>query len=157
MIDRGEITISNAHELAKLPPKLREKFIPQAVTLPFPEFQEMCRDALKDWREFCQRDKIGWSEYKSSHVVGFLRQKKELDAEVKTRAAAGSVLRKTDAKTPMDGWRACLAWLLHLDPESLAQQEFAKEDYCQRSLKLKALRKQNRIYLKELKNSKPGD
>ena len=150
MVDRGEITISNVSALAKLPPKIMRKFIPQAVTMSYVDFSEMCREALKDWREFCQKDKIGWTEYKSNNVVGFLRQMKELNAEIRTRNAAGKVLRKMDANTAMDGWKACLAWVLHLDPDSLAEQKYAKETIDRRTFRMKELRKQNRIYLKEL-------
>jgi ParB/RepB/Spo0J family partition protein len=157
MVDRGEIQITNAYQLAKLPEVMRAKFIPQAVTLPTKEFSEYCRMALKDWREFCQKDKMGWSDYKSGHVVGFLRQKKELDDEVRTRDAARRVLKATDANTPMDGWRACMAWLLHLDPESVSTQEFAKEGHSGRRQKMSDLRKQNRVYLEELRNSTIGN
>lgn len=157
MVDRGEISIVNAYELVKLPPKLREKFVPQAVVLPCKDFKEMVRASLKDWREFCQRDKIGWIEYKSDNVVGFLRTMKEFNAEVKTRMAADRVLKRMDAKTPLDGWKACLAWMLHLDPESAEKQEFAKEGHRGKAFRLKELRKQNRIYLKELRESENKD
>ena len=149
MVDRGEICVSNAEHLSKLPRKLSGKFIAQAATMPPDAFGEVCRKALKDWREFCQRDKIGWLAYQSSHVVGYLRQLREINAEIKTHNEGGSVLRKMGAKTSMDGWVACLSWLMHLDPESQEQQT-PKEDYHHRALNLKEARKQNRIYLKEL-------
>jgi len=153
MVDRGEISVTKAAILATLPRTMQDNFLPFAVVETIPKFREMIRLALSEFRQCCQRDRTAWSEYRAAHAVAYLRQMNEIEEEVQSRRAAGHTLKRVEAKTPMDGWRACLAWLLHLDPESLAYQEAEKENYGSKSLKFEARRKSNRMLLKELRSN----
>jgi len=155
MVDRGEISVKNAAALAKLPHKIQKNFVPHAVTTKGKEFEEIIRVAIKDWREFCQGNRLDWSEYRAQHATAYLRQMHEITAEADNRKAAGLVLLKMGAKTPMDGWRACMAWLLHLDPDSFDNQTKEKGGGLSKQLVYEDRRRENRKLINNLRrNSK---
>jgi 4-alpha-glucanotransferase len=58
-----------------------------------------------------------------------------------------------DAQSPFDGWKACLAWILHMDPESLEEQEqmiVARRDQQRRAEERRKLERQQ---LRELRKA----
>lgn len=132
MVVRGELPIKAAVALATLPSKLQAEQAPLIHTLNTVEFVESCRVALKEFREWIRTGKTETTELRRYEPHAHLRQLRELRDEARDFIAARAVLVETDAKTPLDGWRSCLAWVLHLDPQSvrtqLEKQERAKNE-----------------------------
>jgi ParB/RepB/Spo0J family partition protein len=150
MVDRDEITLCNAVALSKLPRELQPNFLTSAVTCRVIDFQDMTRKALRDWRMCSQQDRTRWSEYQAGNTVGYFRRWNELKEEVRTNLNAGLVLKRMEAKTPMEGWRACLAWLYHLDPASLEEQCVSNSMTANKPISYAQRRKDNRMLLETL-------
>lgn len=155
MVDRGEISLQNADTLSRIPATIRGNFTQFAVMQTSREFEDIARRAIKDVRECSQQDTTAWAEYRDSHYVAYLRQLSEVRAEASSNRASGRILRKLEAATPLDGWVACLAWLLHIDPDSLGAQKAEKEAHYLKRLKFEARKKRNEELLKELRNLTP--
>jgi hypothetical protein len=79
----------------------------------------------------------------------WLRQLHEIHHEAKTCESAGVIIELMGVTTPVDGWRACLAWLLHLDPISI-QKQFDKQE---RAKHLKLTAEQRKQCEREVRDS----
>jgi len=123
LVRRGEIPLESACALARLPRSLHEIYAPQAQMLPSREFVKLARAELKRIRETSRNKYIDAHKVNQDKPVPYLRKIPTIRSEFSSPAAAGSILLKTSAKTPIEGWKACLAWILHMDPESLEVQE----------------------------------
>ena len=66
---------------------------------------------------------------------------------------AGMQIELMQAKSALDGWKACLRWLLHLDPISLREHETTKTKA--RAEKLNAIERRTKD--QELKRNLLGD
>lgn len=127
MVNRGEIKVQSAVALARLPLRLQDDFTDLAVTLPHAEFIERCRQTLKNFREWVKTGRTEYNQLRLYEPMPWLRQLHEIHHEAKTCENAGVVIELMGVTTPVDGWRACLAWLLHLDPLSI-QKQFDKQE-----------------------------
>jgi ParB/RepB/Spo0J family partition protein len=127
MVNRGEIGVKSAGMLARLPARMQSAYLMQAATWPPDKFVELAREALKNFREYVKNGRTEHSETALMEPMPWLRQMRELHREAATCENAGTVISLMGGKTPIDGWRACLAWLLHLDPESVSKQ-FDKQE-----------------------------
>jgi len=153
MVDRGEMTVRNAATLSRLPAVLQPNFLVHAVVDTAVDFEELVRRAVKDYRQCSQQSTTSWIEYRDTHYVASLRQLKEIEAEAKSGRAARQALPKLDAKTPLDGWRACLAWIYRIDPDSLTRQKEEKRK--KKNLTFEARRTRNETTMKHVRNLSP--
>jgi hypothetical protein len=87
------------------------------------EFVKLARDELKQYREASRNAYIDNHRVNQENPVPYLRRIPDIKSEFKSPVAAGPVLMAANAETPMDGWSVCLAWVLHMDPESLEMQQ----------------------------------
>jgi ParB-like chromosome segregation protein Spo0J len=122
-VRRGEIALESACALAQLPTPLQEVYAKQAKTMPVKKFVSMVRAEVKRYKEAAMKGFLDKCPPKCWEPVPYLRTLKEIKGEYHQPKSAGAVLLQTKAETPFDGWKACLAWLLHMDPESLEEQE----------------------------------
>lgn len=122
MVNRGEISVRVAVALAKLPPKMQKEYALLINTMSAEEFIDTCRIGVKNFREFVKSGRTENNLARLSEPTPWLRQMTELRHEAATCEKAGSVIAAMGGTTPVDGWRACLAWILHLDPESIMRQ-----------------------------------
>jgi hypothetical protein len=144
MVNRGEISVKAGDMLARLPMRMQSDYIMQAATWPADEFIELAREALKNFREYVKSGRTDANVTRLTESMPWLRQMKELRQEAKTSEKAGGVIALMGGTTPVDGWRACLAWILHLDPESVNKQ-FDKQEYARHErLSAEARRKADR-------------
>jgi len=122
-VRRGQMSISVAHEIAKVPPAIQKELLPQAVVIPAGEFLPIIRKRVRHFREALKTGRM--EDYYRSFIdpVPHLRKMRVLIAEVGTPATGAELLTRMKAKTPMDGWRLCLDWVLHLDPDAVAEQK----------------------------------
>lgn len=128
MVNRGEISVKAGDMLARLPHRMQGDYLMQAATWPADEFIELARMALKNFREYVKSGRTDATVTRLCESMPWLRQMKELRHEAKTCERAGTVIAAMGGTSPVDGWRACLAWILHLDPESVTKQ-IEKQEY----------------------------
>jgi len=127
-IRRGEVTISVAHEIAKVPVAIQKELLAQAVVFSSRDFLPIVRGRVRQFKEAIKTGRM--EDYYRSLVkpVPYLRKMVELRAELKSPTEGAYHLVQMNAETAMDGWRMCLNWVLHLDPDSIKKQgeNFAK-------------------------------
>lgn len=153
MVDRGEIPISSAKMLSRLPRGLQESLLQHAVVLPSAEFNDLARAHLKNYRQVIKTGRIDNNLLRAAKPQPYLRSMREIREEASGWKQAGIHLVLQDAKTPLDGWKACLIWLLHLDAQSLKDHE--EKSILARAEKLNAL--QRRVADAKLKSDLIGD
>ena len=122
-VRRGQMSISIAHEIAKVPPAIQKELLPQAVVIPTGEFLPIIRRRVRAFRESLKTGRM--EDYYRSFIdpVPHLRKMRVLIAEAGIPATGAELLTRMKAETPMDGWRLCLDWVLHLDPDAVVKQK----------------------------------
>ena len=123
-IDRGEIKVRNAYQLARAPVRLREELVDAAKVLSAREFAKVVAEAKKRFLESVQQGQMEEYYCEEFHPVAHLRALKEIQREYETGVDAPTFLAISNCKTFPDAWKAALQWVLHLDKISLKQQEF---------------------------------
>jgi ParB/RepB/Spo0J family partition protein len=120
-VDRGEIPVMSAYLLAKVCKMNQREYAEAAKTLPYREFQPLVASYLKAAHEAVTQGRADllYSDYRE---IAYLRNVKEIQAEYTGRNSAASQLKKSGAKTAVDGWCAALQWVLHLDSDTVAYQ-----------------------------------
>lgn len=122
-VKRGDVGIEIAYYLAKLPPKIQRELLPQAVVYTAADFLPVVRGRVRKFKDAIKTGRM--RDYYRSLIepVPHLRKMRELTAELKKPQAAGIILTRTGAVMPIDGWNACMAWILHMDSESVKKQK----------------------------------
>lgn len=158
MVNRGEISVRSAKALARLPLGYQERFLDEAVLLNSDEFQSFVSQHLKQYREMVKTGRIDNYLLKVSKPQPYLRSMTEIRREVdEGYEQAGLHLQMQGAETALDGWKACIIWLLHLDPISIRNHE---EKYIKATAeKINALdrRKKDRELKRKLLDTKFGE
>jgi len=103
---RGEMSLSAGMAMSRLPKFLQVEFLESACNLPIEEFQELARVQKKSFYEGVVGN---WEPQ-----VAYLRPIHEIKKELKTLENAGYNILLDCAETPMDGWKACLKWVLNI-------------------------------------------
>lgn len=122
-VRRGQISISVAHEIAKVPTPTQKELLIQATVIPAGEFLPIIRRRVRSFKEAFKTGRM--EDYYRSFIepVPHLRKMKVLKAELKTPTEGAKLLVRMGTETPMDGWRLCLNWILHLDPDAITEQK----------------------------------
>ena len=124
-VDRGEMPLGSAYELARVPYKFQAQFFDLARTMPCPEFRAAVQAFMKRFEEGVRQGKLDafFSEEFTPHP--YMRPIKEIQPEYEHPTISALVLTTENCKTPLDAWRAALAWVMHLDRESIENQRQA--------------------------------
>lgn len=115
-VNRGDIPLKSAIALATLPQELQEQFIEDAKVMKTREFVNRARAALADYEAFLQNQT---QEEQAKGIEPRLRSLHDIRKELDGWGMARRVLDVTRAKTPEDGYKAALAWMLKIDPISI--------------------------------------
>jgi len=119
-VERGEIKMQAALALANLPTDLQQKFIDDAIALPTKVFKARAEAANRDFKAFLIQQKQEDREIGATQPA--VRAVNVMKRESLKPERAKEVLKATGAKTPLDGWEACLAWVFKLDPVSVEKR-----------------------------------
>lgn len=128
-VDRGEMPMSSAYMLAKIPRHLQRQYVDQACTLPAGRFKAIAADAIKRYAEAVKLGNMEafWKSKYTPHA--FLRPLSQLTNELDRREIGGLLVTAEECKTPLDGFYAALRWACNLDRDSIAEQEAAARSH----------------------------
>jgi len=119
LVDEGAITLANAFALAKLKPTEEQlQFVDQAQTEGIQEFSGHVQAKIKALREAARsgRDPNRANDFVP---VPHMRTVREIKAQYEAPTLAGLICDKLGADTPEAGFKAALAWILSMDPDTV--------------------------------------
>lgn len=120
-VERGEIKMAAALALANLPAELQPKFIDDAIAMSTAEFVERANMAARDFKAYLLQQQE--EDRKIGAARPLIRAQNILKREALKPKNAHNVLRAAKAKTALDGWEACMAWIFRLDPISVKNRK----------------------------------
>jgi ParB/RepB/Spo0J family partition protein len=123
MVDRGEISISNGYMLAKIPRIWRRKYVDHARVMSGPEFKALAAAVIKQYTECVQKGKMDERYLPEFTPQHYLRGVKEVKAELENPQVGATIMAADNCKTLPDAWNSCLRWALHLDRQSIEEQQ----------------------------------
>lgn len=112
-LERKEITLEEAIDLAKLPATIQVSQLGKGI--------ENIRSAIRQHRSGNVRDQLE-DKYGSDCKPAFRRYQEVVD-EATAPSHAGPVLIACNATTPLEAWEAALRWMLQVDPLSLRKRK----------------------------------
>ncbi len=125
-VERGEMPLGSAYELARIPSRHQVEFFDAARTLPVGEFRAMAQTFLKQFQEAVRQGKLdAFFTEEFIKPQAYMRPLKEVLAEYENPAQAALLLAAEGCQTPLEAWRIALAWAMHLDRESIEAQREA--------------------------------
>ncbi len=125
MVDRGEICLQNAYMLAKIPPRFRKEYVDKAKTMLAGAFNALAASVIKQYRDAVRQGKLDAFFSDEFEPQAHLRALRVIQEEQQDQLNGPLIIASEDCKTPLDGWSAALQWAMHLDRQSVKEQEEA--------------------------------
>lgn len=123
---RGEMSMSSALALANLPTDLQSKFVDDATAMKTREFVDRAKGALRDYKAYLLRQQS--KDLEIGATVPTPRAINVIKREALKPKYYKEVLKASEAETPLDGWVACLQWVLKIDPVSVKNRKTARQE-----------------------------
>ncbi len=123
MVDRGEIPLSNAIALARIPRSMQRDFVERAVTMPVSKFKILAAACVKQFKEAVKQGRMDAFYSDKFEAVAHLRSLKEIEEEMSGKSVGALVCTGDGAKTVLEGFYSGLRWACHLDRQSVMEQE----------------------------------
>jgi hypothetical protein len=124
-VDRGDMPLGWAYELARVPPKFQPQFFDAARTMTVAGFRPLVQAFLKQFHEAIRQGKLDALFTTDCKPVPHGRPWEQIIAQHGKLECAALILVAEQCRTLTDAWRAALAWALHLDRESVEAQRQA--------------------------------
>lgn len=143
----GSIKATSAVDLATLPEHLQGHFLEDAIKMKVGPFRARVREAKRDY------DAYLLDQRKGQHEDGYfprIRSVKDIMDESSSFEAAGKVLTSCNANTPEMGWKACLAWLMRIDPVSVENRKAGIKEQKHEYLNAYKMRQKQRELIQNL-------
>jgi len=121
LINNGQITLSNAYALAKLPPEEMANFIDRAMTQAPDEFIPLVNSRVAEIKK-AKREGQDAAQVQFQPVA-HLRKLKELKDEMEKKEIGPELVKILKIKTPADAFNVAIQWMLHLDAQSVELQK----------------------------------
>jgi ParB/RepB/Spo0J family partition protein len=146
-LDVGELPITAAYSLAKLPRQLQDDLLEKALILNVREFIQLCNGYRKSYKEAVHDGQLQHYLEIAANPKPYLRNFNAIRQEYE-HPINGEILTDRIKLTKIEIWKLALAWVLHIDPESLREgQRRAKERADKEQAKLeKRLMDRNRVH-----------
>lgn len=114
LVDAGKVTVSNAVQLAKLPPEEQLNYVDQSITMSSDEFVPLVQARAKELRDAARQ---GRSAEPTAFVpLPRLQKMSALKAEFENPTVGPELCKKLKLKTAADGFALGIAYVLSLDP-----------------------------------------
>ena len=121
LVDSGDIVLSNAIALSKLPREEQHNWTDQAMTQSPSEFIQVATARAKEIREAA---KLGRAASEPTFTpTTKLRKVKEFEHELDNCVEGPHICSQVGAETAVDGFAAAVQWALSLDTESVQIQK----------------------------------
>lgn len=124
LVDSGEVKLSNAYALAKLPPEEQADFVDRALTMPPQQFTPTVNARVKEIRDAKRKGRD--SAPAEFQPVAVLRGRADILNELEQGRLVGELLK--DISTPKEAFQMALKWCLNLDPQSAELQKAKDEE-----------------------------
>ena len=125
MVDRGEIPVKSAYMLAKIPPRLQDDYLDRARTLSVQEFRALAASVIKQFTEAVKQGKMEAFWCSDFQPQAYLRSLTDIQQEADQQEFGALLVTVEQCKTPVDGFNVALRWAMHLDRQSVEDQERA--------------------------------
>ena len=123
LVNSGEVGLSNAYVLSKLPDDEQDLWVERAMTQSPAEFIPSCNERIKQIKEARRQGRAP----SPAVYVPVARARKLLDLKSEMDAPKlGTILCK-ELSSPLDGYLMGIKFALHLDPESIRQAKEKEE------------------------------
>lgn len=139
-VDDGDINISNAAALSKLPKDEQFAFLDAAMAQGTGEFLPAVNNRVKELRDAARQGKA--AEEAQFVAVSHLRSKKELETEMDHPSFGPALVAASGAKTAAEGFNLAVKWALNRDS---ASEETQKAKYEQRKAEAEANKKKREV------------
>ena len=127
LIDDGEINLTNAYSLAKLPPDEQANFVADAMKKSPGEFAPAVDARVKEIKEANKKGKtagpLTFSPSPHSRKVLEIKSEIGLVEGEEAGVAAKAVISATGETNPVEAFDLGVKWVLHLDPSSIEEQK----------------------------------
>lgn len=133
-VDRGEIPVHSAYMLAKIPPRLQNNYLDRARAMPSREFRALAASVIKQYAEAVKQGKMEAFWCSDFSPQAHLRSLTEIKQEIDRQDLGALLVTVEQCKTPVDGFYAALRWAMHLDRQSVEDQERAARARSRQSL-----------------------
>jgi len=98
------------------------RFLDLARTATIDVFKETVAPYIKQQNEAARQGKLDVLFKQEFKPVAYLHPLQDVLAEIENPKVGPLVLAVKDARTPVDGWKACLEWVAHLDAQGVKEQ-----------------------------------
>lgn len=129
MVNRGEMPLQSAYLLVKIPRDQRKNFVDQARTMSARKFREIATVAIRQYHDAIRQGRLQRNYADDFVPRTWLRTLQDIRKEEKLSEKGISSVLSEGCKTPLDGWRAAIRWVLHIDPDGLAAQRRLHESH----------------------------
>jgi ParB/RepB/Spo0J family partition protein len=125
LVDSGDIGLSNAYALAKLPEEEQNDFADRALGMAPTNFASTVAARAKEIRDAKREGRAaGPAEFSP---VPMLKSRKDLENEIDSQTAAEVLVAQVGITDPVDAFTLALSWALTLDPTGVEFQK-ARDD-----------------------------
>lgn len=121
LVNSGEINLSNAYALAKLPEEEQADWVTRAQTEEPQVFVAAANERAKEIRD--ARRKGRDASPPEFQPTAHMRKLKELKEELETSSAASAIVAQEGASSAEEGFAAGIKWALNLDKASVEAQQ----------------------------------
>jgi len=149
-VDAGEICLTNAFALSKLPTTEVPNFLERAMTLPPGEFLPLVDQRKKEIQAAKRAGGVIPAE--KFVAVPVMRKPGEIKAEFETPALAGRIIAAAGATSPETAFAAAIAWVLKMDNTSIEEAK-AKHEAREKAKHEASERKSTETLAKKVKSA----
>lgn len=118
LVDAGEIKLANAYALSKLPREHQHEWTDQAMTQQPNEFVPAVNKRVSELRTAAREGKsVGERTFEA---VARLRKLTDIKPEFENASVGPALCAEFDCQTAAEGFALAIAWVLNMDPHSIA-------------------------------------
>lgn len=151
-VDAGDLNVTNAQALSKLPKEEQFNFLEQAMAQQPGEFLPTVQARVKELRDAARQGKA--AEEATFVATSHIRGKKELEAEMASPSVGPSIVSSENATTAAQGFALGIKWALSRDK---ASEDVQKAKYEARKAERDAAKQKREIERADKKAAEAAD
>ncbi len=152
LVDAGDIGLSNAYSLAKLPKDEQAIFGERAMTMTPQEFAPTVHSRVKELRDAKREGRAAGEAV--FEAVPLLKSRKDIVDAREGGDVAKTLVKQTKTKDPVEAFNLGLAWTLTLDPTGIEVQK-AKD--IERKANLEATKEKNKLERRQKRSKEAAE